>query len=58
MCSSEKRQAGAEVTLDMIKAGVDLYFSFSYEDDEPETLVAEILLTARDMRMGKIKCEI
>ena len=47
-----------EVTLDMIKAGVDLYFAFDYEEDEPETLVAEILLTARDMQRGKIKREI
>lgn len=58
MTPLKNRQAGDGVTIDMIKAGVDLYFSFSYEDDEPETLVAEILLTARDMRMGKIKCEI
>lgn len=54
----EKRQAGYEVTLDMITAGVDLYFAFDYEEDEPETLVAEILLTARDIWNGGIKREI
>lgn len=47
-----------EVTLDMIKAGVDLYFAFDYEEAEPQALVAEILLTARDMWEGKIKREI
>lgn len=60
MSPPEKGQASEpfEVTPDMIKAGVGLYFAFNYEEDEPETLVAEILLTARDMLVGKLKCEL
>ena len=37
------------VTLDMIQAGVERYLAFDSKREVPETLVAEILLTARDM---------
>lgn len=42
------------VTLDMIRAGVERYFAFNPEEEEPETLVAEILLSARDMWRGDV----
>jgi len=49
----EKLNEPYRVTQDMIAAGARLYFTYDCEEDEPETLVAEILLTARDMWRGK-----
>ena len=60
---SQMRQAGVsknaefDVTLDMIRAGVGLYFEYDYAEDEPETIVAEILYAARDIWRGNTKSE-
>lgn len=38
-----------EVTLDMVGEGVRLYFEYDYEKADPETLVMDILYSARDI---------
>jgi hypothetical protein len=37
------------VTLEMIRCGVEIYFAFDLEADEPEGLIAEVLYRARDI---------